>query len=111
MRISNEIEQNLQFKDARCCEGNNKKCSDDISNIEQLLNMANCNTTSIKLKINKISVEGLDTNFNKINYYIQKERKSKETASLQNQFDTGCKIINDNSINTFENKKTVNDIY
>ena len=47
MRISNEIEQNLELKNAKCCESESKKCKDNISNIEQLLNMAIFNTTSL----------------------------------------------------------------
>ena len=109
MRMSNKIEQNLQFKDARCCEGNSKKCSDNISNIEQLLNMAICNTTSLELEFSEIVLKEQDTRYNVVNFKEQKNVKLRESIALQNQLKENIEAINDNKIHN--NKTAVNDIY
>ena len=71
--MSNKIEQNLHFRDARCCDSNSKKCSDNISNIEQLLNMAICNTTSLELEFNEIVLKEQDTRYNVRNLQYKKD--------------------------------------
>ena len=89
MRMSNKIEQNLQFKDARCCEGNSKKCSDNISNIEQLLNMAICNTTSLELEFSEIVLKEQDTRYNVRN--LQHKKDGQKTLNKEH-------TANDNSL-------------
>ena len=87
--MSKIIEQNLQFKDARCCEGNSKKCSDNISNIEQLLNMAICNTTSLELEFNEIVLKEQDTRYNVRN--LQHKKDGQKTLNKE-------RTANDNSL-------------
>lgn len=107
--MTNEIEKKLQVRDARCCEGNSKECSDNISNIKQLLNMATCNTASLELEFNDIVLQEQDTRYNVLNFKEQKKVKLREGSFLQNQLKKNIKAINDNKIHN--NKTVVNDIY
>ena len=91
--MDKKMEQNLQFRDARCCDSNSKKCSDNISNIEQLLNMAICNTTSLELEFNDIVLQEQDTRYNVLNFKEQKKVKLREGSFLQNQLKENIKAI------------------
>lgn len=87
-KMNSKIEQKLQFRDARCCKKNNK-CSNNVSGMEQLLNMAIYSTTSLKLETDKIILKEEDTRFNVINF---KHKKEKQIILNKNQ------TANDNSL-------------
>lgn len=90
--MTDKIEKKLQFRDARCCESNNKKCNDNISKIDQLLSMAICNTSSIELECNNIVLKEQDTRYNVRNLQYKKDRQktlNKERTANDNSL-TQC---------------------
>lgn len=96
--MTNEIEKKLQFRDARCYKSNNKKCNDNISEIEQLANMTFFNTASLKFEFNKIMSEEQYARCNVLNFKEHKKEKLRESDFLQKQFKDGMGAINDNNI-------------